>query len=919
MKQGRDITSRGTLVYRLLLRLCPVTFRQEVGHEVLSTYRSRRDEIRHAGWRRRSLFLISEILDLLKTMLREWRFRFSGEEGHSTRAEWESVTSMAQLRTPPPPPVTLKSREPEMLKNSLNDMRYALRSMMRRPGFSIVVILTLAIGIGATTAVFSVLEGVLLRALPFPEANRLVVPLTVEDDFTYNITINDYLTWQDQEVFESVALFGASMVDITGIGDPFRVTRGVHSHDYFDTLRITPLLGRTFSEEEHLPGGGSPVVIGYGFWQSVYGGSQDVLGSTFTFRGITRTVVGVMPSEAGMVQGVDVWEPFQTTQTEPIIPDWDNHAWSAIARLKEGTDLQSTNDQLAAIAARITADYPDLRGNESITALPLNDWMTGSQLNRSLWLLFGLVGFVLLIGCVNIANLLMANGSERSGELSVRRALGARRSRLIRQLLTENLLLALTGGIAGILLSRGMVELILLALPNNLPRLSGIGLNPVVLGFALLASIGSVLFFGLIPAFRSTSRQAGLQTGSTQRTATISRADRRSRNILIGVELAFSLVLLSGAGLTLRSLGNMQAVDPGFDHYNLLTVSIDLPRENYPPGAAVMGFYDGLHDRLAALPGITSSTFRSFLPLNAGGYNLWRSFLAEGRPEPPAGEELSGVPWNVIGDDHFLTMDIPVVKGRAFTVADNAESTPVIIVNEEYARRMFGEEEALGKRVRSWRDEDLYREIVGIVANVHFLGPADAARPLVYVPHRQDQWRALMLIARTAGPPYEMFEPIRDVIGEMDPDLPVVGTITMEDALYNTMSSTRTMATLLGAFSLAALILAAVGIFGVLSYVVASRRREIGVRIAVGADRAGIMRLILRDTLKVTGIGLLFGIVGSFFLGRLLQSQLFEVSPGDPVTLFVVAIILTGTAILASLIPAHRAATVDPMEALRQE
>ncbi|MFC1627666.1 ABC transporter permease [Gemmatimonadota bacterium] len=919
MRRDRDLRGRGTLLFRLLLRLCPITFRQEVGHEALSTHQSRREEIGRTGSGKQLIFLIRELFDLSKTMLREWKFRLSGDTGFNTRAEWETVTSMAQMRTPAPPPIAMKNREPEMLKNSLNDLRYALRSMLRRPGFSIVVVLTLAIGIGATTAVFSVLEGVLLRALPYPEANRLVVPQTHEDDFTYNITINDFLVWQDQEVFESVALFGASMVDITGMGDPFRVTRGVHSNGYFDVLRLKPILGRTFSEEEHLPGGGNPVVIGYGFWQRIYGGSQDVLGSTFMFRGITRTVVGVMPPEAGVIQGAEVWEPFQTTQTEPIIPDWDNHAWSAIGRLKDGMDLRSTNDQLAAIAARITADYPDLRGNESIIALPLNDWMTGTQLNRSLWLLFGLVGFVLLIGCVNIANLLMASGSERFSELNVRRALGAGRGRLIRQLLTENLLLALTGGIAGVLLSRGMVGLILLTLPSNLPRLSGIGLNPAVLTFALAASIGSVLFFGLIPAFRSTSKQAGLQTGSNHRTATIGRADRRSRNILIGVELAFSLILLSGAGLTLRSLGNMQAVDPGFDHQNLLTVSIELPMENYPPGEAVMGFYSGLHKRLTALPGIISSTFRSFLPLNAGGFNLWRSFLADGRPEPPAGEELSGVPWSVVGDDHFQTLVLPVVKGRAFDETDNAETTPVIIVNEEFARRMFGEEEALGKRVRSWRDENIYREIVGIVSNVRFLGPADAIRPMVYVPHRQNQWRSLMLIARTMGPPNEMFAPIRDVIGEMDPDLPVVGTLTMDEALYNTMASTRTMATLLGAFSLAALILAAVGIFGVLSYVVASRKREIGIRIAVGADRASVMRLILQDTLKVTGIGLLFGVVGSFFLGRLLQSQLFEVSPGDPVTLIAVALVLTGTAILASLIPAHRAATVDPIEALRQE
>lgn len=918
MTSGRGTGDRISLVYRFILRCCPVDFRHEVGDEVLATYRQRCSEIGRADWRSRFIFFLHEATDLAGTALREWRHRLMGTRRFDIRAEWESVTSMDQLRTPPPPPVTLNSREPEMLKNSLNDVRHAIRSMFRRPGFSIVVILTLSIGIGATTAVFSILEGVILRPLPFPEASRLVVPQTIEDGNTYNITINDYLTWREQEVFESVALFGTQRVDITGIGDPVRVMAGFHSHGYFETLQVTPVLGRTFSEEEHLPGGGTPALIGYRFWQRIYGGSQDAIGSDLTARGVTFTVVGVMPPEASALQE-EVWVPFQTAQTEPIVQDWDNHAWSAVARLKKGDNLESIRERLAAIASAISAEYPDLRGQESITALPLNDFLTGSQLNRSLWLLFGLVGFVLLIGCVNVANLMLANGSERIGELSIRSALGGRRGRLIRQLLTENLILSITGGVAGILLAHWLIQMILTILPAGVPRLEGVGLNVTVLLFALSASILAVVFFGIVPAFRSTSRGTGIHLGSIKRTATIGRADRRSRNILICAELALSLILLTGAALTLRSLGNLHNVHPGFDHENLLTVEINLPRNTYQSSEAVMQFYDRLHDQVEALPGITSATLQSFLPFQGGGFNLWRAFLAEGRPEPPTGDELSPVPWIVTGDDHFATIGLPVIRGRTFTEFDNTDSAPVIIVSEEFARLMFGEEEALGKKVRSWRDENLYREIVGIVPDIRFLGPADPPRPIAWVPHRQQLWPNMMLVARTTGPPNAAFAPIRDVVRELDPDLPVVGILSMEEALAGTMSGTRSMATLLGVFAITALLLAAVGIFSVLSYVVSTRTREIGVRIAVGADRLSVIRLILQDTLKVTGFGLLIGIVGSQFLGGLLRSQLFEVSPGDPLTLVLVSAILASTAVLAGLLPAYRAATVNPIEALRQE
>jgi putative ABC transport system permease protein len=519
---------------------------------------------------------------------------------------------------------------------------------------------------------------------------------------------------------------------------------------------------------------------------------------------------------------------------------------------------------------------------------------------------------------VNIANMQLAHASERGHEFAVRRAMGAGRRRLLRLHLTGSLLLALVGGAAGTLLAVVLIRILIGIVPMNVPRIEEAALNPSVLFFALAVSLGAAVLFGLLPGLRATSAgQQGLvaQAGSRM---TAGRRQRRSRDLLVGFELVLSVILLAGAGLLLRTLDNLYRVDPGFEHENLLTVNLALPQSRYPDPNENVRFYERLRAEMVRLPMVEQATVRSMLALGGGGFNLWRAYLAEGWEEPPAGIELTG-PWVVVGDEHFRTVGLPLQRGRTFTPADDADHVPVMIINEAMAGEMFGDEEPIGKRVRSWRDENLYREIVGVVGNELMTGAADIERNIAYVPHRQNPWRNMTFLIRTLGDPYTAVEDVRGVIGDFDPELPVMGFSTMDDALTNSAVLTATLTRLLSAFAATALLLAAVGIFGVLSYVVSLRRREIGIRLAVGADGARVGRLLIGETFRIVLASLFLGLVGAQLLGRLLQGQLFGVTPLDPITLLGVSVMVVATTFIATLVPVLRAARIDPMAVLRVE
>jgi putative ABC transport system permease protein len=807
-----------------------------------------------------------------------------------------------------------------MIDSFIGDLRFGFRTLVKRPGFTLVVLVTLAVGIGATTAVFSVVESVLLRPLPYPEAGDLVITRNsnLDEGNTFNMTYPDYRMWKREQVFENLAIFGNFDADVTGDGEPVRVRVSEVGEGYFPTVRIGSILGRTFQKEDHAPGADRIVLLGEHFWESRYASDPEVLGRTIRVRDVPHSVAGVVPAAASAPARVDVWLPMQEDPAAHYWDDWDNGAFTAIARLRDGETLDSTNARLAVLAARVAEEHPAQRSGRTSLVLPLIRFITGADLHRALWILLGTVSLVLLIGCVNIANLNLSLATHRSREFAVRSALGAGRIRLIRQQLTEGLLLAVGGGLLGVLISYWLVDSMVAMAPRDIPRIQDVGLNESVLLFALVISLASAWIFSLVPAFRATARSSANTLGEGILRAPGGRRERRRRHALVAIELALSLILLAGAGYAMQSLRNLTRVEPGFDQGRLLHVPLSLSRVRYEPGAPVMAFYERLLEEVSTLPGVESATVRSAMPIGGGGYYMFRFYLPEGRPEPPEGTEIGG-PWTVVGRDHFRTMGIPLLQGRDFDSRDDADGVPVIIVNQRFARAMFGDENPIGKRVRSWRDEDIYREIVGVAGNVRYYGLEDTIRPCVYVPHDQNQWRVLGLVIRTTGSPKGLIPAVRDAMVGLDPDLVVSKISTMDEVFTANLAAPRFLRTLLVAYAVIALLLSAIGIYGVLSYLISLRTREIGVRIAVGARQGDILRMILGDTSWPLGIGILAGVGSVLALGRILQALLFEVSVFEPLVMLEVCAILVGISLLAISIPAVRAARVDPAEVLRIE
>lgn len=811
-------------------------------------------------------------------------------------------------------------RRTEYLSELWNDLRYGVRQLRRAPGFAVVAILTLALGIGATTAIFSVVRGVLLRPLPYPAAERLVVPTSVDlpTGDQWSVTYADYQDWRSAGVFSHVALFQATNVNLGGEGPPERIEGARVTEDFFATLGIAPTVGRTLQPDEFEVGAPRRAVISYGLWQRRFGGDPNIVGRSIRVTGVPVEVVGVLPRDMGLPSTAEIWFPLRIRPED--VADFerrDNYVFSGIARLAPRRTLDETRSRLATLAARVARELPATRANVSVTATPLIAWTVGETMTRALWIFFGAVIFVLLIACVNVANLLMSRAAARGRELAVRASIGASRSRLVRQLLTESLVLALAGGALGFALAWLGARLLVALAPADLPRSAEIGIDPLVLLFAAAASIVAALLFGLLPALRGSREDAASVLNESDRRSTSGVHGRHRRQLLVAAELALSMVLLVGAGLLLRSFDRLRATDPGLRTDHLLTFSLSLQGARYESDAVSEGTFRNLLDRLRALPGVERAAITSALPVGGGGFYLGRSFLAEGRPEPPAGEEVIA-PWVVASPDYFGTFGIPLLAGRTFTAQDDSASTPVMIVNREFVRRMFPDGNALGKRVRSWRDENVYREIVGVVGDVRYFSAGDSIRPLVFVPLPQSLWNSMVVAVRTSLPPESLTPGVRAVVAGLDPDLAVDDVQTMEQALNDSMARSRFSATLLALFATLALVLAVVGTYGVLSYGVTQRRREIGIRMALGARPGTVLAMMLREAGGVVVVGLVAGLLGAFALTRLMSSLLYEVSAIDPAIYTTVAALLAAAAMAASFIPARQAASVDPVHTIRE-
>lgn len=802
------------------------------------------------------------------------------------------------------------------------DVRFALRALTRAPFFTAIAVLTLVLGIGATTTIFSVLEGVLLRPWPFPEAARLVVPVTWRPAIGDRISVNygDYEDWRAAKVFDAVTVYDYFSGDMAAAaGDPERVIGLRSSEDFFRTIRVGTVLGRLPAPEEHSAGAEPVLVLSHAFWRSRFTGDSSIVGSSVRLGGLENTVIGVLAPEADVLE-VALFAPLRpSAETLVAYRDRDNFAFRSIARLAPGRDVAATRAALQAVAARIEREHAALRAGTSADVVPLARWVVGDELSRILWVALGAVALVLLIGCANLANLLLARGMRRERELAVRAALGAGRARLIAQLLVESFVLALLGGAGGVLLSRVAVRAIVAHASADLPRLDGVGLNLAVLGFGFALALTSAVLFGLLPALRSTA-VAGARVLADRGTGGDGGVrGRRWRGALVVAEVALTVVLLAGAGLMLRSLRGVMTVEPGFDTSNVVTFIVSLPTARYPEREQVLASHDELRSRLAALPGVIGVAQASQLPLGAAPGYLVRAFLAEGAAEPPAGPEVTG-PWEIVTPGYFAVMRQPLRYGREFTTTDTDASAPVMIVNREFARRMYGDEaSALGKRVRSWRDENVYREIVGVVDDVRYFGAGDEIRPVAYVPLRQDSRRGLMVVVRTERDPASLVPSMRGEVRDFDRDLAAAAFTTMRQAFDASIASRRFAASLLTTFAALALLLAALGIYGVLTITVAQRTREFGVRMALGAAAADVRGMVLYDAALLVGLGCALGVMGALLASRVLSAVLFGVTATDPLTFGGVVGVLVALGLLASWLPALRATRVDPVHAIRAE
>ncbi len=854
---------------------------------------------------------------LLGDLAEEFTKRVARGEGVEEVKRWywrqlrgSGLPGLRRLRNPRHKDRTPRRRRHlgDQVNLMVDDMRYAVRVLRRHLGFAAMAVIVMAIGVGSTTTVFSVVESTLLRPLPFPDPDRLVMPVPVRAETGRGrgqVSYGDYEDWSREEVFASSAVFMPTSADLSGLGEP--------------TIGVPPVLGRPPAVEAFQYGGPPVVVLSDGLWRTHFGGAPEVVGQTVRLSGRSVEIVGVMPAEMDVFRS-SFWVPLAwSEEVKRRNSRYDNYAFRAVARLAPGSSVEQAQARLAVIGERVAQEYPDKREGMSMSTMSLNEWLVQPEARLMLWVALGAVACVLLIGCLDIANLLVARLSSRHHELAIRRAIGAGQVRLLRQLFSESVLLSLAGGVLGVLLSVWGIRLAAALAPSDTPGLAGVGLNTTVLGFALLVTLGSALLFGLAPAFGASRQGRAIQLREDARGMTSGVAGKRVRSTLVVVQLALSVVLLSSAGLLLRTVQRLNEVDPGFDAQGLIKFELILPRNRYEPGEPVMQAYGEVRERIGAVPGVTATTVASILPMGAGGFRLGRAFLPEGRAEPPAGEELHGR-WDVVAPGYFETMGIPVIVGRAFNDGDDDSAVPVMIVNTAFASDMFGgNAQALGQRVRSWRDENVYREVVGVVGDVRYFGAWDDSRPVVYVPHGQARWRSMVVVARTGVDPTTLTAAIGGAVREFDSDIAMANVGTMEDAFARSIADRRSGAYLLSGFAGIAVLLAATGLYGVLSYAVNQRRREFGVRVALGATSAAVLRLVFREATVLVVVGAGLGLVVALAASRVMASVLYGVGYRDPATFVTVTVALSVVALASSYLPAARATRADPLEAMRAE
>ncbi|MDT5271512.1 MAG: putative transport system permease protein [Acidobacteriota bacterium] len=804
-----------------------------------------------------------------------------------------------------------------MLQDLWQDLRYGARKLRKSPGFTLVAVMTLALGVGANTAVFSVVNAVLLRPLPFPDSERIVALDGVNPSkgiTDSNMSIPDFADWKEQsQSFEQVAGFvtgGALLVS----GEEAERVRGTSvTEDFFPLYRTPARLGRVLESGDAKKDVTSVAVLSHGLWQRRYGGDPNVVGRQIIVGRESMTVVGVMPPGFNYPERTEMWFPLVL---DPAAERRDNRYLEVFARLKPEATLARAQAELDAVNARLAQSYVETNSGWGVRLTNLRERLVGNM-RTPLLVILGAVALVLLIACGNVANLLLARATARRREFAVRDALGASRGRIVRQLLTESCLLSLAGGVAGVLISLWLTQLLVGLIPSDTPRLDEVRPDARIFGFALAVSVFSGLLFGLAPALQASRRDLGETLKEGGRTGVGGRRSNRSQSILIVSEIALSFMLLAGAGLLVRSFMRLRDVNPGFNPAGVLTLRSSASGSQYPAGPARAELYRQVIERLGSLPGVEAAGAVLSLPLGGDTYNVGRSFIREGRPATP--EESANASYLVATPGYFGALRIPLVSGRTFMAQDSEKAPMVVVINETMARRYWPGESPLGKRITIWRDEKFPREIVGVVGDTRS-NPAEPAGAQMYVPFAQDpNWASLSLVVRTSADPASLAAAARNEVHALDKAIPVYNARPMSNVVAASLAERRASTLLVGAFALLALLLALVGIYGVTAYYVTQRTHEIGLRMALGARARHILGLVVGRSLRLTLAGLAVGLCGALALTRVMESLLYEVKPADPVTLAAAAALLGAISLLACLLPARRAARVDPLIALRAE
>lgn len=804
----------------------------------------------------------------------------------------------------------------------MNDLRYCFRTLCGSPAFTTVAVVLLALGIGANTAIFSVVNAVLLRPLPYQDPERLVM---VWENFralgrpTNLVSPANFLDWQAQNgVFEQMAAIQSLSLNLTGQGEPEELQAQMVSGNYFAVLGVQPALGRAFSLEEDQPAGPLVVVLSHRLWQRRFGADRGVIGRSVTLSGAPVTVIGVMGADSlvlpALGQAPEAWQPIRLDPARDYRADAGRYL-AAIARLRPGVSRPQAEADMDAIARRLARQHRDFNKGWGATVVPLQQQYVG-EARPALLVLLGAVGLVLLIACANVANLLLARATLRRREMAVRAALGAGRWRLIRQLLLESVSLAALGGALGLLLGWWGARLLVALAPKAIPLLDQVRLDGPVLAFTMGISLLTGVIFGLAPSLAASpaNLREELQEGSAR--AGAGGGSQLLRRALVVLEVALSVILLVGAGLLIRSFLRLQSVDPGFRAANLLTFRLLLPRRQYREPRQWASFFREAVERIGALPGVQSAGAINFLPFSgmvSGAY-----FVVEGRPAPePADRPTAAV--TVVTPGYFRTMAVPLLRGRVFTPRDTAESRGVLVINQTMAHLFFPAEDAVGKRLAVQMGNRVPGEIVGVVGDVKHHGFDSPVRPMIFYPFTQLPYQYMVVVVRAASDPRGLAGPVVGAIRSMDPNQAVAQVRPMEEVLSDSVSRARFIMLLLAIFAAVALALAVVGIYGVVSYLVTQRTREIGIRMALGATPRDVLRMVVGHGAILAVAGVAIGLAGSWASTRLMSRLLFGVSAYDPAICGGTAALLTAVSVVAAWIPARRAARVDPMVALRHE